>query len=153
MSVMAKGLYDEAIVDVVGPHALMSEPCVVKDLHLSTITTKQLDFSSSFSLVSTVERRTKVSAFILYFDTFFRFSGEPVPEGTEVKVVKEGEAHLAEVWHVGGRPASQRRRSSLGPSKERENIVSFSTGPKSAATHWKQTLFCMCTQNTHVLSG
>ncbi|KAG6804832.1 hypothetical protein H0H92_002084, partial [Tricholoma furcatifolium] len=30
LSTMAEGLYDEAMVDVVGPNTLLSEPCVIK---------------------------------------------------------------------------------------------------------------------------
>ena len=68
---MAEGLYDEAIIDVVGPEAMLSKPATVKDLVLKDITVRQLDFATPFTLVSTVERRTKVNSFILYFDTFF----------------------------------------------------------------------------------
>ncbi|KNZ73314.1 Protein arginine N-methyltransferase 3 [Termitomyces sp. J132] len=102
LSTMAEDLYEDAIVDVVGPNTLLSEPCTIKDLVLSEITPRQLDFSSSFTLVSTAERRTKVNSFILYFDTFFTVSGRPVDAAT-----------------------------------------SFSTGPQSMATHWKQTLFLL----------
>jgi hypothetical protein len=52
---------------------------------------------------------------------------------------------LAEVWPVGGKPAPQRRQS-LDESvreKELQKIVSFSSGPKSIPTHWKQTLFLL----------
>ncbi|KAJ7166306.1 protein arginine N-methyltransferase [Mycena crocata] len=144
LSTMAKELYDEAIVDVVGPDTLLSAPYAVKDLQLGVITARQLDFVSSFKLVSTVERRTKVNSFILYFDTFFTVHGRPVPEGTEVKMIRENDVVLAEVWPVGGRPAPQRRVSS-GVSKqpETDKITSFSTGPQSIPTHWKQTLFLL----------
>ncbi|KIM43061.1 hypothetical protein M413DRAFT_443870 [Hebeloma cylindrosporum] len=140
LSAMADGLYDEAIIDVVGPDALLSEPCPVKDLILSDITPKDLDFSSSFTLVSTAQRRTKINAFVLYFDTFFTSRGLPIPPNTEVKLVKEGEAVLAELWPVGGKSAPQRRQSMGGKN---EKITSFSTGPHSTATHWKQTIFML----------
>jgi protein arginine N-methyltransferase 3 len=107
---------------------------------LSDVTARQLDFSSSFRLVSTAQRRTKVNAFVLYFDTFFTASGFPVPPSTEVKMIKEGEAVLAELWPVGGKAAHQRRQS-MG--REKDKIVSFSTGPESTPTHWKQTLFVL----------
>jgi len=141
-STMSHELYDEAIVDVVGPETLLSAPYTVKDLHLGAITARQLDFVSSFKLVSTVERRTKVNSFILYFDTFFTVDGKPVPDGTEVKVIRENDAVLAEVWPVGGRPAPQRRVTS-GGKLETPKITSFSTGPQSIPTHWKQTLFLL----------
>lgn len=137
---MAGGLYDEAIVDVVGPNATLSAPATVKDLYLSTITTRQLNFSSPFTLVSTAERKTKVHALLLYFDTFFTVSGKPVSPATEVKVIKEDDVVLAEVWPVGGKPAPKRRASQ---SREIEKITSFSTGPQSIPTHWKQTLFML----------
>jgi len=111
-----------------------------QDLILSDITPKDLDFSSSFTLVSTAQRRTKISAFVLYFDTFFTARGLPIPPDTEVKLIKEGEAVLAELWPVGGKSAPQRRRSMGG---RKEKISSFSTGPHSTPTHWKQTIFML----------
>ncbi|KAJ7505877.1 S-adenosyl-L-methionine-dependent methyltransferase [Mycena galericulata] len=142
LSTMAKDLYDEAIVDVVGPDTLLSAPYIIKDLHLGAITARQLDFVSSFTLVSTAERRRKVNAFILYFDTFFAADGQPVPEATEVKVIRENDVVLAEVWPVGGRPAPMRRASS-NKGEAAPKITSFSTGPQSIPTHWKQTLFLL----------
>ena len=140
MSVMSEGLYDEAIIDVVGPDAILSKPATVKDLILKDIAVRQLDFSTSFTLVSTTERRTKINSFILYFDTFFTVSGNPVPPETEVRIIKEGEAVLAELWPVGNKSAPQRRQSQSG---KKERITSFSTGPQSSPTHWKQTLFML----------
>ncbi|KAF9568765.1 arginine N-methyltransferase 3 [Agrocybe pediades] len=140
LSTMGEGLYDEAIIDVVGPEAMLSKPYTVKDLVLGEVTPRDLDFSSSFTLVSTAQRRTKINSFILYFDTFFTAHGGPVPASTEVKIVQEGEAHLAELWPVGGKSALQRRKS-LGPEKEK--VTSFSTGPMSTPTHWKQTIFLL----------
>ncbi|KAJ7465038.1 protein arginine N-methyltransferase [Mycena latifolia] len=144
LSTMSQELYDEAIVDVVGPDTVLSAPYPVKDLPLGAITVRQLDFVSSFKLVATVERRTKVNAFILYFDTFFTVHGQPVPDGTAVSVIREGDPVLAEVWPVGGRPAPQRRVSSgVAKQPEATKITSFSTGPQSIPTHWKQTLFLL----------
>jgi len=54
-------------------------------------------------------------------------------------MVKEGEVALAELWPVGGKPA-QKRRQSIG---RKEKISSFSTGPQSSPTHWKQTIFML----------
>ncbi|KAJ7868782.1 protein arginine N-methyltransferase [Mycena olivaceomarginata] len=139
LSTMSQDLYDEAIVDVVGPETILSTPSVVKVLSPSPST-----FVSSFKLECTVERRTKVNSFILYFDTFFSPDGRPVPEGTEVKVIRESDPVLAEVWPVGGRAAPQRRASSSsGKQPEAPKITSFSTGPQSIPTHWKQTLFLL----------
>jgi protein arginine N-methyltransferase 3 len=112
----------------------------VQDLLLSEVTPRQLDFSSTFTLESTVERRTKINAFILYFDTFFTITGHPIPPGADVKVIKEGDVVLAEVWPVGGKPAPKRRQSH---GFDKDTVTSFSTGPQSMPTHWKQTLFLL----------
>lgn len=81
---------------------------------------------------------------MLYFDTFFLPSGDPVPEETEVYLVREGDPILAEVWQVGGRRHMPRRMSSVDPTKPpKPKVVSFSTGPRSVPTHWKQTLFLL----------
>ncbi|KAH9891894.1 protein arginine N-methyltransferase [Cubamyces lactineus] len=143
LSAMGKDVYDEAVVDVVGSETVLSEPVVVKDLYLGNITAKQLDFSSPFTLVSTAERKTKIHAFVLYFDTFFTHTGEPIPEDTDVYIARDGDPILAEVWPVGGRPHQPRRMSTGEPlkGKGRPKVTSFSTGPASVPTHWKQTLF------------
>jgi protein arginine N-methyltransferase 3 len=104
------------------------------------VTPRQLDFTSTFALESTAERRTKCNALILYFDTFFTVTGRPVPTGADAKVIKEGDVILAEVWPVGGKSAPKRRQSQ---SSDRGGITSFSTGPQSMPTHWKQTLFLL----------
>lgn len=95
---------------------------------------------SDFSLKATVEKRTRVNSFVLYFDTFFAPSGRPIPPHTTVKFIQEGDPILADIWPVGGKSATKRRKS-LGP--EKEEITSFSTGPQSKSTHWKQTLFLL----------
>ncbi|KAI8986156.1 S-adenosyl-L-methionine-dependent methyltransferase [Trametes punicea] len=143
LSAMAKDVYDEAVVDVVGSETVLSEPVVVKDLYLGTITSKQLDFSTPFTLVSIAERRTKIHAFVLYFDVFFTHTGEPVPEGMDAYIVRDGDPILAEVWPLGGRPHQPRRMSTGDPLKDkgRPKVTSFSTGPASVPTHWKQTVF------------
>ena len=55
-------------------------------------------------------------------------------------MIKEGEAVLAELWPVGGKAAHQRRQST---GREKDKITSFSTGPESTPTHWKQTIFIL----------
>ncbi|KAI0917627.1 hypothetical protein AcW1_007211 [Taiwanofungus camphoratus] len=145
LSYMATDIYDEAIVDVVGAETMLSDPYTIKDLCIGNITPKQLDFSSPFTLVSNAERRTKVHAFVLYFDVFFTDNGEPVPAGTQVDVVRDGDPMLAEVWPLGGRPHPSRRMSSGEglKTKLKPKVTSFSTGPTSVPTHWKQTLFLL----------
>ncbi|KAJ8519349.1 hypothetical protein ONZ45_g3701 [Pleurotus djamor] len=140
LSIMAEGVYDDALVTVVSPDSLLSEPCVVKDLLLNKITSRQLSFASSFTLTSTASKRTKLTSFVLYFDTFFTSTGEPISPSTKVKVIKEDSPVVADIWPVGGRPAPQRRRS-LG--KGLDDVVSFSTGPQSTPTHWEQTIFLL----------
>ncbi|TRM62093.1 S-adenosyl-L-methionine-dependent methyltransferase [Schizophyllum amplum] len=137
MSAMAENFFDDAVVDVVGPQSLLSDPAVIKDLYLGDIKPGQLDFTSTFQLVSTNDRRSKVRCLCLYFDTFFTASGAPIKEGTAVSIIKNEDPQLAEVWPVGGKPAPKRRASS---NAEKEKDTSFSTGPRSIPTHWKQTL-------------
>lgn len=113
---------------------------LLQDLYLKDVTTRQLDFSSPFTLVANNDQKQKIHAFVLYFDTFFAVSGEHLPEGTEVHVAGEGDPILAEVWQIGRKPS--RRMSSGDPLKKpKPKYISFSTGPASVPTHWKQTLF------------
>ncbi|KDQ49228.1 hypothetical protein JAAARDRAFT_43018, partial [Jaapia argillacea MUCL 33604] len=141
LSTMADVVYDNAVVDVVSPETLLSDPYVVKDLHIGSITTSQLSFSSTFTLTSTASRRTKVHALLLYFDTFFASDGLPIPHGTKPLIVKAGEGILAEVWPVGAHGGRTKpvRRTSQGEGLRK--VTSFSTGPESFPTHWKQTVF------------
>ena len=108
-------------------------------MYLREITARQLDFTAPFTLVSTAERRTKVRALVLYFDTFFHPSGETIPQGTDVQITKDGGGHLAEVWPIGGKQHVPRRAS----QSVKARITSFSTGPKSVPTHWKHTIFLL----------
>lgn len=112
---------------------------------MGTVAPKQLDFSAPFTLTSTADRRTKVHAFVLYFDVFFAEDGQPVPPGTEVYLAREGDPILAEVWPLGGRPHPSRRLSSGDglKAKLKPKVTSFSTGPASVPTHWKQTIFLL----------
>ena len=118
---------------------------VLQDLHLQSITPRQLEFSSTFSLTSTSPMRTKIHALVLYFDTFFTTTSEPLPPDTPVRLIKEGDVTLAEVWPIAGKPPPKRRASVSPGLKEREEkrVISFSTGPMSQPTHWMQTLFLL----------
>ncbi|CCM05740.1 uncharacterized protein FIBRA_07972 [Fibroporia radiculosa] len=142
LAAMSNDVYDNAIVDVVGSGTMLSEPHTLKDLFLGTVTSKQLDFSAPFTLTSTAERRTKVHALVLYFDVFFAEDGQPVPPEKKAYVAREGDPLLAEVWPVGGRRHPARRMSS-GEGLKRTKVSSFSTGPESVPTHWKQTVFLL----------
>jgi type I protein arginine methyltransferase len=142
---MAHGVYNDAIVDIVSSDSLASQPYLLKDLHLNSTTPRNLDFSSPFTLTSTTPKRTKIHAFVLYFDTFFTTTGDAVPPSVPVKVTKEGDVTLAEVWPVGGKAPPQRRASMGAGLKQKEDrrVTSFSTGPDSQPTHWKQTVFLL----------
>ncbi|KAL6300670.1 S-adenosyl-L-methionine-dependent methyltransferase [Sparassis latifolia] len=145
LSAMGRDVYEDAIVDIVGPETIYSEAYTIKDLYLGDVISRQLDFSTPFTLVSTAERRTKIHAFVLYFDVFFTATGEPIPPDTDVYLAREGDPLLAEVWPLGGRAHTARRLSMGEPlkGKGRPKVTSFSTGPASVSTHWKQTLFLL----------
>jgi type I protein arginine methyltransferase len=83
-----------------------------------------------------------VHAFLLYFDTFFTSTGDAVPSYVSAHAIKEGDAVLAEMWPVGGRSGPQRRQS-IAEGLKSERMDSFSTGPASVPTHWKQTIFLL----------
>lgn len=90
------------------------------------------------------DRKIKVNAFVLYFDTYFTVDGDPIPEGLEPYVAGEGDPILAEVWQIGGkRHVSRRMSTGESLKKPKPKITSFSTGPASVPTHWKQTLFLL----------
>jgi len=144
MSAMKAEVYGEAIVDIVKPETLVSDPVIIKDLYIPDVQLRQLNFQSSFYLVCTSTKRTKIHTFVLYFDTFFSPLGMPISPSTKVKTAHEGTPIVAEVWPLGGR-FQPKRRASQGGSKTpgEERITSFSTGPESAPTHWKQTIFLL----------
>lgn len=164
LSEMAHSIYKDAIIDVVNPNSVVSEPYLLKviflsslvshvhnlsltaqDLHLQTITSRQLEFTSPFSLTSTSFMRTKIHALVLYFDTFFTTTGESLSPDVPVRLIRDGDVTLAEVWPIAGKPPPK-RRASVGPGlKEREDkrVISFSTGPTSQPTHWMQTIFLL----------
>lgn len=75
---------------------------------------------------------------MLYFDTFFETTGSPVTPETTVHVTRDG-SELAEIWPLGRRHSVPRRQS----MKSQQGIISFSTGPRSAPTHWKHTIFLL----------
>ncbi|KZV96499.1 S-adenosyl-L-methionine-dependent methyltransferase [Exidia glandulosa HHB12029] len=144
MRCMATSVPDDSIIDVVGPNSLVSEPTSVRELPLHTYKISDA-FATPFKLVAT-RPCTKVRALVLYFDVFFATDREPTPRDAEVQIVSPDEPQVAEVWSIpAGRsevksPSLQRRKSSVDP---RGRPTSFSTGPQSVPTHWKQTVFLL----------
>jgi len=162
MSNMAKEIYDEALIDVIGPGALLSDVVTIKDLPLQRITSRQLDFVSPFSF--TIRRDGMFHAFVVYFDTWFTPDGVDVPADAPVTISRvDGDGVTADVIQLKRRPSQTERRASLAPGEAeaaaanavqaveadapkeevRKKEVSFSTGPRSTPTHWKQTLFLL----------
>ncbi|QRV91882.1 protein arginine N-methyltransferase 3 [Ceratobasidium sp. AG-Ba] len=155
MSSMAAEVYDDALIEVVNADAVLTNDCIIKDLPIQRITTRNLDFSSPFVLNAT--RSGRAHALLLYFDTWFTTDGADVPPDAEVTIAKgDGDVVTADVIQITPRPELvARRKSSMGPLRKKsmsgENLpaepikdgkeVSFSTGPASMPTHWKQTLF------------
>ena len=95
-------------------------------------------------------------AFLLYFDVFFTVDGIPILPKQHVRVIKDEDAILAEVWRVGGdqkprrslsrslsRRASEKQTADAEKQRKEKETMSFSTGPQSVPTHWKQTLFLL----------
>lgn len=144
MRCMATSVLDDAIIDVVGPSSLVSAPASVRELPLHEYKIADA-FATPFKLTAT-RPCSKVRAFVLYFDVFFATDREPTPRDAEVQVVSPDEPQVAEVWAIpAGRsevksPSLQRRKSSVDP---RGRPTSFSTGPQSVPTHWKQTVFLL----------
>ncbi|GAB1526517.1 hypothetical protein RhiTH_009684 [Rhizoctonia solani] len=151
MSSMAKEVYDDALIEVVSADAVLTNDELIKDIPIQRVTSKNLDFSSPFVLTAT--RPGKAHALLLYFDTWFTTDGADVPSDAEPTIAKgEGDVITTDILQIKARPELvARRKSSMGPIRKKsmsgEEIikdgkeVSFSTGPASMPTHWKQTLF------------
>ncbi|KAF8343991.1 S-adenosyl-L-methionine-dependent methyltransferase [Cantharellus anzutake] len=151
MTSMAEEAYADALIEDVKPDAIMSDLVVIKDLHLQRIVPRELDFTSSFKLTATKDG--VVRSFILYFDSWFMPDGSDVPPDAEVTLVEPSGTLVptAEYLQVGPskarstsdatKPLPLRRRSTS--AKKMPTVVSFSTGPNSFPTHWKQTIFLL----------
>ncbi|KAI8367011.1 S-adenosyl-L-methionine-dependent methyltransferase [Choanephora cucurbitarum] len=90
MSAMKPNL-EEALVDYIQPHSVMSDVVTIKDLYLQDITIKQLDFSNPFKI--TVKRDGQIHAFSGWFDTWFTRDGHAIPLEREAQKV-EGEVYM-----------------------------------------------------------
>ncbi|XP_030056571.1 protein arginine N-methyltransferase 3 [Microcaecilia unicolor] len=69
MSCMKKAVLPEAVVEVLNPDTLASQPCVVKHIDCLAVTIPDLDFSSDFTLLIT--RSSVCTAIAGYFDVIF----------------------------------------------------------------------------------
>ncbi|KAM4018080.1 protein arginine N-methyltransferase 3 [Anomaloglossus baeobatrachus] len=75
MSCMKKAVLPEAIVEVVNPDTMISEPSVIKDINCQTTAVKDLDFCADFSLP--IKRDGACTAVAGYFDMFFEKDCHP----------------------------------------------------------------------------
>jgi len=127
--------------------AVASNLFTIKDLPLQRITPKQLDFSQPFTLTVTKDKDgSTIHAFLLYFDTYFQPDGSDVPTDS-VPTLHEPEGNFIPGDIL---PVGQLKRGKSLKEKQREyekekssTPVSFSTGPQSLCTHWKQTVFLL----------
>ncbi|MEE6498964.1 hypothetical protein FKM82_003260 [Ascaphus truei] len=69
MSCMKKAVIPEAVVEVVTPESMVSEPFIIKNIDCQKTTIKDLDFSSDFSL--SITRDALCTALAGYFDVSF----------------------------------------------------------------------------------
>uniref|UniRef100_A0A3Q2H2U5 Protein arginine N-methyltransferase 3 n=1 Tax=Equus caballus TaxID=9796 RepID=A0A3Q2H2U5_HORSE len=69
MSCMKKAVIPEAVVEVLDPKTLISDPCSIKHIDCHTTTVSDLEFSSDFSLKIT--KTSLCTAIAGYFDIYF----------------------------------------------------------------------------------
>lgn len=93
MSVMQPKVLKEAIVEVCPSEYIISDSIILADLNMQTVDYTYANFDVDFQL--TIQKDSKFTAFVGYFDTFF----------------------------------------------ELPQTITFSTGPHSTPTHWKQVIF------------
>ncbi|KAI8142597.1 S-adenosyl-L-methionine-dependent methyltransferase [Fennellomyces sp. T-0311] len=91
MSAMKQPVLNEAMVDFIKPHTVISTTATLKDLYLQQIVVKQLDFSTKFEIE--ISRDGTVYAFGGWFDTWFTRDGHPIPLSQQAQKV-EGETFL-----------------------------------------------------------
>ncbi|KAI8378976.1 S-adenosyl-L-methionine-dependent methyltransferase [Blakeslea trispora] len=90
MSAMKPDL-EEAVIDFIPSHTVVSDVVTIKDLYLQEITIKQLDFCQPFEL--TVQRDGQIHALSGWFDTWFTRDGHAIPLDQESQKV-EGEVYM-----------------------------------------------------------
>uniref|UniRef100_A0A9J7ZRF3 Protein arginine N-methyltransferase 3 n=1 Tax=Cyprinus carpio carpio TaxID=630221 RepID=A0A9J7ZRF3_CYPCA len=69
MRCMKKAVIPEAVVEVLKPETVISEPAVIKTIDCGTVTVSELEFTADFSLKITA--CTFCTAIVGYFDIFF----------------------------------------------------------------------------------
>ncbi|XP_056616325.1 protein arginine N-methyltransferase 3 [Triplophysa dalaica] len=69
MTCMKKAVLPEAVVEVLKPETVISEPAVIKTIDCGTVTVSELEFSVDFTLKITLD--TFCTAIVGYFDIFF----------------------------------------------------------------------------------
>jgi protein arginine N-methyltransferase 3 len=94
-----------------------------QDVDAQTATVRSLDFKTPFTLTATTS--TAVRAFLTHFDTFFNRDGKPTSEDVDIDQFKHDEYEY--------------------PVSAVEKNISFTTGPRGQATHWKQVAFLLRT--------
>lgn len=148
MSSMAVEVYDEAVIEIVPAKSMISNVVTLKDLPLQRITTRQLDFRSPFAFESS--REGKAHALLVYFDTWFTVNGADIPLDAKVTITPgNGDVVTTDVLRLARKPSYGATAHALAKAKAKEEAaqagreVSFSTGPESMPTHWKQTLFLL----------
>jgi type I protein arginine methyltransferase len=65
----------EPLVDVVDKPLINTDHSAILDIDLKTVTTKELDFASEYTL--TIKRDDKIHGLVSWFDTYFSFSNPP----------------------------------------------------------------------------
>ncbi|XP_006642701.2 protein arginine N-methyltransferase 3 [Lepisosteus oculatus] len=69
MTCMKKAVVPEAVVEVLKPETIISEPTVIRNINCNTATISELEFSTDFSLK--IREDTQCTAIVGYFDVFF----------------------------------------------------------------------------------
>lgn len=116
-----------------------------QDIDTNRVTVPELDFKSPFVLnpVSTSDSSpTKMRAFLTWFDTFFSPDAShegQAPLARDTQYVKyEEDAYRRDVPVV-----SAKKTGNEGEGQKKGKEVSFTTGPRGKATHWKQVAFML----------
>ncbi|KAL9931651.1 hypothetical protein V8E36_009437 [Tilletia maclaganii] len=160
MNAMTKGLTDDAYTEGLKKEALITDTANIFDLPLMTMSTRQPEFTSPFTL--TASKAGVIHAFLSWFDTWFLPAplskpGYSPPEGRqnleggevlpdlpacETREPVRGDVPgLAE--SLSGNAVVPASEEAVGDSGAKGEVVSFTTGPEGKETHWKQTAFLL----------